>query len=116
MQAGFRPTLVILAALLASCATVPAEKSDFALHGEEAEGPGVFSGESGEIVLFADDAESPPGSDADSAKAPPPPSAGDWEEFEAFKRWLKAREAQDDSYREFLQWRRFEAYKNWQQN
>ena len=105
----------MIAALLASCATVPGEKNDFAIYGEEAEGPGVFSGERGEIVLFADEPASAPGADAGSGATTAQPRAGDWEEFEAFKRWLKARDAQDDSYQEFLQWRRFEAYKTWQQ-
>ncbi len=116
MQAIFRTVLVTIAALLASCATVPAEKKDLAVHGEEAGGPGVFSGESGEIVFFADESASAPGGDADTAETPRQPGAGDWEEFEAFKRWLKARETQDDDYREFLQWRQFEAYKTWRQD
>ena len=115
MQAYLRTALVMIAAILASCAAVPAEKKDIVVSGEAAEGPGVFSGERGEIVFFADDPVPAPGGDADSVRAPRQPVAADWEEFEAFKRWLKAREMQDDDYREFLQWRQFEAYKTWQQ-
>lgn len=115
MQVNFRAVLVTIAALIASCATVPAEKEDFAVHGEEAGGPGVFSGESGEIVFFADRPASAPAGDADSSETPPQPSAANWEEFEAFKRWMRARKTQDDDYREFLQWQQFEAYKTWQQ-
>lgn len=115
MQAYFRTALVVIAAILASCATVPGENKDIVVSGEAAEGPGVFSGERGEIVFFADDEASAPGGDAGTGQAPRQPAAADWKEFEAFKRWLKAREEQDDDYREFLQWRQFEAYKTWQQ-
>lgn len=114
MQANLRTVLVMIAAILASCATVPAEKTDFAVSGEEAQGPGVFSGERGEIVFFADESASAPGG-AGTVQTTRQQDAGDWEEFEAFKRWLKARETQEDDYREFLQWRQFEAYKAWQQ-
>ncbi len=102
----------MLSAPIAGCATVPAQESDFALHGEEPAGPGIFSGESGKFIFFKDDAALAKASE--SALESDPPSAKDWEEFAAFKRWLKAREAQDPSYQEFLQWRRFEAYKKWQ--
>lgn len=110
MNYGY-PLFLLLLSLIAGCATAPAQESDFALHGEEPEGPGVFSGESGKFIFFKDDAES---DTANENAVQPDLSASDWEEFAAFKRWLKAREAQDQNYREFLQWRRFEAYKRWQ--
>lgn len=103
--------LLSLSLLNSGCSTVPAQDSDFALHGEEPAGPGVFSGESGKFVFFKDDAES---TETSEGAEQPDLSASDWEEFAAFKRWLKARETQDQSYQEFLQWRRFEAYKTWQ--
>ncbi len=111
MNNGYPLLLLLLSAVIAGCATAPAQESDFALHGEEPAGPGVFSGESGKFIFFKDDAEP---ARASEGAAQPDLSAKDWEEFAAFKRWLKAREAQDQSYQEFLQWRRFEAYKSWQ--
>ncbi len=111
MNNGYPLLLLLLSALIAGCATVPAQESDFALHGEEPGGAGVFSGESGKFVFFKDSAES---AETGESATQPDLSASDWEEFAAFRRWLEAREEQDQSYQEFLQWRRFEAYKAWQ--
>lgn len=104
--------------LLAACVTSPSRDGDFVVYGEEPEGPGVFSGDRGEFVLFEDSDK--PASPVDPGNSPIPSRADDsaleWEEFSAFKRWLEAREAQDQDYQEFLQWRRYEAFKIWQQS
>ena len=110
----FRITLLLLAANLSiACATSPSQESDFAIHGEVPEGPGVFSGDEGKFVYFANSSDST-SSDGGEVQPGVELTASDWEEFGAFKRWLKARQSQDESYQEFLQWRQYEAYKNWQ--
>lgn len=107
---------LLLAVILANaCATSPSQDSDFVIHGEEPEGPGVFSGADGKIVLF-EDATTSKTNQGDSASPAADISASDWEEFSAFKRWLRSRQTRDASYQEFLQWRQFEAYRNWQGN
>ena len=105
--------LLLAATLVNACATSPSQDSDFVVYGEEPEGAGLFSGEDGKIVLF-EDAASPQNDPGDGVDAAAEMSASDWQEFSAFKRWLKARQTRDASYQEFLQWRQFEAYKNWQ--
>ena len=105
--------LLLGSILLSACAISPSQDSDFVNYGEEPEGPGVFSGDSGEILLFDDDDT---GASAESGPAPSGLSASDWEEFNAFKRWLRSREARDDQYLEFQQWRQFEQYKSWQES
>lgn len=104
------PSLLFIAIFASACATSPSGDEDFVIHGEEPEGPGVFSGDDGKFILFGDSARSQDETAAPAVEM----SAEDWEEFSAFKRWLKARQERDASYQEFLQWRQFEAYKNWQ--
>ena len=115
-----KPGILLLAPylLLTACATAPSQKGDFVVYGEEPEGPGLISGDSGEFVLFKQDGRQADAAD-DSARPggqPQPLSAEEWQEFEAFKRWLEARETDSNSYQEFLQWRQFEAYKQWQES
>ena len=98
-----------------SCAITPSSDEDFAPLGEEPEGPGVFSGDSGEVILFQQG--KPAAADADSGNEPQATESDmtpstDWEEVAAFKRWLKAKQAKDDDYREFQLWLQFEAFRN----
>ena len=106
--------MILLISLLGmvSCATTPARDEDFTIYGEEPEGPGVISDESGEIVLW-------PGTTTeqnakDGVAAASSISASEAEEFNAFKRWLKSKQAQDDSYQEFQQWLKYEEYRRLQ--
>ena len=104
------PLLFFVAIFACACATSPSGDEDFVIHGEEPEGPGVFSGDDGKFVLFGNSSPTPGEGKSPAVEM----SAEDWEEFSAFKRWLKARQERDAGYQEFLQWRQFEAYKNWQ--
>lgn len=101
--------------MVASCATSPGQPDDYAPYGEEPRGPGVFSGDSGKIVIFSGQDKAQPQAKTGSGDnpAPDPVSSADWEEFSAFQRWQKAKRDQDESYREFRQWLEFEQYKTW---
>ena len=106
---------LLLTAGITSCATTPTQDEDLIAYGEEPEGPGVFSGDSGEIVLFKEAEESAPqDTAAEEAATPSNMSEADWQEFTAFKRWLKSRQARDADYEEFLQWLKYEEYRQWQ--
>lgn len=107
-------SIILLISLLGivSCATTPAQDEDFTIYGEEPEGPGILSDESGNIVLS-------PGTTTeqnakDGAAISSSISASEAEEFNAFKRWLKSKQAQDDSYQEFQQWLKYEEYRRLQ--
>ncbi len=80
------------------------------VYGEEPEGPGVFSDDTGKIVLFGDSSNATTTA-GNQAKPTAELSVSDWEEFTAFKRWLRARQTKDESYQEFLLWRQFETFK-----
>lgn len=108
------PPVVMLFALLGtvSCASTPAQDEDFVVYGEEPEGPGIISGETGELTFAIGTAADQ--NTTDEAETSPDISASDAEEFNAFKRWLKAKQAQDESYQEFLQWLKYEEYRRLQ--
>ena len=117
MRIKFIPNLLLLSSiLLSACATSPPQDSDFVVYGEEPEGPGLFSGDAGETVLFGDSGESSANISGESTGIIPATelTPDNKEEFAAFKHWLKARQAQDANYQEFLQWRQFQAYKKWE--
>lgn len=109
-------SIILSSSVLLSCATTPTQDSDFTIYGEEMEGPGVFTGDSGEAVLFEDKQQTTvtaaTGNDGSTTSSQM--SEMDWEEFSAFKRWLKSRQQQDDAYQEFKQWLRYEKYLQWQ--
>jgi len=109
-------TLLLLSFIMTSCATTPSQDSDFTVHGEEMEGPGLFSGDSGEIVFFEENKKTttPGEGNNDESGALSRPSQADWQEFSEFKRWLKSKQAQDDSYQEFQQWLKYEEYRRLQ--
>lgn len=104
--------LVISFLGIVSCATTPTQDEDFVIYGEEPEGPGVLSDESGEIVLWRGTTTEQ--STTDGAATSSAISTSEAEEFNAFKRWLKARQAQDESYQEFQQWLKYEEYRRLQ--
>lgn len=67
--------------------------------GELNEGPGVFSGEKGEVSLsklFKDSRDEI--------------SLGDKNEFEQFKRWEKLKSTNDPRYQEFQIWVKYQKY------
>ncbi len=107
-------SIILLISLLGivSCATTPAQDEDFTIYGEEPEGPGVLSDERGEIVLWPGTTTEQ--STTDGAATSSGISVNEAEEFNAFKRWLKARQAQDESYQEFQQWLKYEEYRRLQ--
>ncbi|MDH3630183.1 MAG: hypothetical protein OER98_03605 [Gammaproteobacteria bacterium] len=107
-------SIILLISLLGivSCATTSAQDEDFAIYGEEPEGPGVFSGESGEIVLSP--GETTEQNAKEGAATSSSISASEAEEFNAFKRWLKSKQAQDESYQEFQHWLKYEEYRRLQ--
>lgn len=107
-------SIILLISLLGivSCATTPAQDEDFTIYGEEPEGPGILSDESGEIVLLSGTTTEQ--NAKDGAATSSGISASEAEEFNAFKRWLKARQAQDESYQEFQHWLKYEEYQRLQ--
>jgi hypothetical protein len=107
-------SIILLISLLGivSCATTPAQDEDFAIYGEEPEGPGVFSDESGEIVLAPGTTTEQNAKDGVAASSSI--SVSEAEEFNAVKRWLKSKQMQDDSYQEFQQWLKYEEYQRLQ--
>ena len=109
-------SLILSSSVLLSCTTTPTQDSDFTIYGEEMEGPGVFTGDSGEAVFFEDKQQSTTTSEVGtgSTTIAPGMSEMDWEEFSAFKRWLNSRQQQDEAYQEFQQWLRYEKYLQWQ--
>lgn len=99
---------------IASCTTTPAQDEDFVIYGEEPEGPGVISDETGEIKFSlgkTNDQDT-----TDKAEKSAGISASEAEEFEAFKRWLKAKQSRDESYQEFQQWLKYEEYQQWKKS
>jgi len=109
-------SVLLSSSLLLSCATTPGQDSDFIVYGEEMEGPGVFTGDTGKAVFFEDRQQptTSSASDGESSTTSPRMSEMDWQEFSAFKRWLKSRQHQDENYQEFQQWLRYEKYLQWQ--
>lgn len=99
---------------IASCTTTPSQDEDFVIYGEEPEGPGVISDETGEIKFSL--GKTTDQDTADEAEISAGISASEAEEFEAFKRWLKARQSQDESYQEFQQWLKYEEYQQWKKS
>lgn len=97
---------------IVSCATTPAQNEDFTIYGEESEGQGVLSDESGNIVLSTGTTTEQ--NAKERAATSSSISASEAEEFNAFKRWLKSKQAQDDSYQEFQQWLKYEEYRRLQ--
>ncbi len=94
-----------------SCATTPTQDGDFAIYGEEPEGPGVASDEAGEIVFSLGTATN----ENTTTESSPSISTSDAQEFNAFKRWLKAKQDQDQDYQEFQQWLKYEQYRQLQE-
>ena len=106
--------LILLAPFaLYSCAATPTQEEDTVIYGEEPEGPGIFSGETGEIIIFKEDKNSSitDSTASDDSGSQPNFSESDFEEFSAFKRWLNSKQTQDQNYQEFLQWLKYEEYK-----
>jgi hypothetical protein len=107
-------SMILLISLLGivSCTTTPTQDEDFTIYGEEPEGQGVLSDESGNIVLWPGTTTEQ--STTDGAATSSGISASEAEEFNAFKRWLKSKQAQDESYQEFQQWLKYEEYRRLQ--
>ena len=57
-------SLLLSSSVLLSCTTTPTQDSDFTIYGEEMEGPGVFTGDSGKAVFFEDNQQSTTTSEA----------------------------------------------------
>lgn len=112
--------LALSAAVLAACAGEPFE---YHSQNEIPKGPGVFSGESGAFTINI------PGTGGDS-RAPARPSAArsaaapsaqgnashpgdpDFDEFEAFREYRRAKGGGTPDYAEFQEWLEWKAYRD----
>lgn len=93
--------LLILALCFFTCAIISA--SD-----ELDTGPGIFSGEKGEFVLFGKNNKKNKFEEITTA---PEPTNHAQNEFELFKEWKQGRELQTDDYKEFLLWLEYKEFK-----
>ena len=101
--------------------------------GEMKEGPGVFTGKSGELTVYDSqkggifpkdsDAKTADGKGENTAEtagavqqpAPMPVGTQNYREFQEFQQWQKeARSATD--YQEFLEWKEFKTYQEWKKS
>lgn len=115
--------MAFVIAALFGCAGRP---FDYHSGNEIPEGPGVFSGEDGEVTLFSTGSGNPA---AEKRPAGEEPVTADEEyrefqefqqwkeekaEFEEFRKWKKSREGSAE-YREFQEWQRWQEFRRWQQ-
>lgn len=111
------PLLFLCSLLVAGCGAANLGDIDETQSERDAmPGPGVFTGEDG-VARFGvgeQGAAAEQGTEvADAAVAPAPGNMDEKAEFEAFKEWqrLRARGAESEEYREFLQWLEFRRFK-----
>lgn len=98
--------------LLVSCAGKPFE---YRPQGDIPEGPGMFSGEEGGLVLYSDEKKREA---AKRAKASVPLSEDEYRDFQQFQEFKHWKEANKDSaeYREFREWQEWNAYRAWKKS
>ncbi len=125
-------TLVIaVVVLLLGCASPP-KPFTYQPNTEIKEGPGLFSGEKGEIVLYDSKQKSrasnaPADPEADTPKTEPGQIRNEeefrqfrqWQqeqqELERFKEWKNSPQGQKE-LEEFRQWQRWQEYQKWRQS
>lgn len=102
----------IAALLLSSLVGCGGQPTRYEPHHEMMPGPGLFSGSSGAFSWS--------GASQGAAPAPPPdsrPAAAAVEEGssepETYRRYRRAKEADSDEWREFLEWKSWQAYLQW---
>lgn len=129
-KSRFRVVLLFSAlALLVGCSTAP-KPFTYEPNTEIKEGPGLFTGQKGEFVLFS----SPPKTAEGSVPAAPTardtdiaPSATEEAEFRQFQEWKKEQQELEQfkswkqspqgqkEYQEFQEWKRWKEYQKWRE-
>lgn len=121
-QSGRLLVTLAAAGLLAGCAAQPA---DYRSARETPEGPGMFSGEDGRLLLFSDSVSEGPdgqpllGGSADGGEAAEPAEADaeafrEFRAFQAYQRWKEQAQGTGE-YGEFREWLRWRQYQQWQE-
>ena len=77
---------------------------------ELTDGPGLFTGESGELTLFKPEEKEPVTQPNIKAKTGTNASTIDQDEFELFKVWKKAKQNNTTEYQEFLYWMEYKTF------
>jgi len=100
-----------LLALLSACASQPFE---YHSQNEISKGPGLLTGESGEVTLRlpgtgSEAAAAPRSTVAATATAGAAAGSGDYAEFEAFREFRRAKGAKSADYVEFQEWLEWKA-------
>jgi hypothetical protein len=115
---------VLLTVVLAGCA---AERFEYHPATEIPEGPGMFTGKEGAVVLYRSDGTESSPAPARKAKGVPrstsatadaaaggPGDYREFREFQEFKRWKEANRNSPE-YREFREWQEWKAFRAWKE-
>ncbi|MBI3897255.1 MAG: hypothetical protein HY308_03045 [Gammaproteobacteria bacterium] len=100
----------LLTVFLVGCGGTP---FTYQSRNEIPEGPGIFSGETGEFTVYSDKkAKVNTPATAKVADASTPEAYGEFQEFQEFQRWKEANKDTPE-YKEFQDWREWKAYRAW---